>query len=159
METTALLHIPIEQLYPHPRNPRGTIDPAGVEELAASIKEKGILEPLLGVPQRDKGRQWMVTGYTVVAGHRRLAAAKLAGLTTVPLIHKEAELADAVRRSLMARLVKILSGQDWRANHPYQPHPRRKTEKRWSKFNPSSQQGAANELRNDFGNGNRAVAL
>lgn len=41
------------------------------------------------------------------------------------------ELAEAVRRSLMTRLVTLLSGKDWRANRPYQPHPIRTTGKRW----------------------------
>lgn len=43
------------------------------------------------------------------------------------------ELAEAVRRSLMTRLVKILSGQDWRAGRPYQPHQKRTTSRRWDR--------------------------
>ncbi len=80
--------ISIAQLQPHPHNPRGPVDPASVEELAASIKEKGILEPLLVVPIPDPARRGYVAGYRVVAGHRRLAAAKLAGIETVPVISK-----------------------------------------------------------------------
>ncbi|HMX29109.1 MAG TPA: hypothetical protein PKC13_26220, partial [Blastocatellia bacterium] len=47
--------------------------------------------------------------------------------------HPPAELAEAVRHSLMTRLVKILSKQDWRAGRPYQPHPKRTTNRRWSR--------------------------
>ena len=84
-----LAHLPIELLEAHPHNPRGPIDPATVEELAASIREKGILEPLLVVPIRNSSKTWKIDAYTVIAGHRRLAAAKLAGLETVPAIARE----------------------------------------------------------------------
>lgn len=47
--------------------------------------------------------------------------------------HPPAELAQAVRQSLMTRLVKILKGQDWRAGRQYHPHPKRTTGRRWSK--------------------------
>jgi hypothetical protein len=52
--------------------------------------------------------------------------------------HPPAELAEAVRHSLMTRLVKILSGQDWRSGRPYQPHPKRTTSRRWSRHVKSS---------------------
>lgn len=47
--------------------------------------------------------------------------------------HPPEELAEAVRRSLMARLVTILSGRDWRAGRPYQAHPKRTTGRRWER--------------------------
>jgi ParB family chromosome partitioning protein len=69
-------NIPIELIVPHPDNPRK--DLGDLTELAESIKANGILQNLTVVPARSNG------GYTVVIGHRRLAAAKLAGLTEVP---------------------------------------------------------------------------
>ena len=52
--------------------------------------------------------------------------------------HPPEELAEAVRRSLMARLVAILSGRDWRAGRPYQAHPKRTTGRRWERHAKSS---------------------
>ena len=68
--------LPIELLKPHPKNPRK--DVGDVTELAESIKANGIFQPLT-VLSGD-----CIDGYTVVIGHRRLAAAKLAGLKKVP---------------------------------------------------------------------------
>lgn len=68
--------LPIELLKPHPKNPRK--DVGDVTELAESIRANGIFQPLTVLPGDT------IEGYTVVIGHRRLAAAKLAGLETVP---------------------------------------------------------------------------
>ena len=83
-------YISIDKLYPHPDNPRK--DLGDLTELAASIKESGIFQNLTVVPWFDEeskvspedGR--MADCYRVVIGHRRLAAAKLAGLEKVPCI-------------------------------------------------------------------------
>lgn len=69
-----LTMIPIERLFPHPDNPRK--DVGDVTELAESIKHSGIMQNLTVVPHEG--------GYRVVIGHRRLAAAKKAGLTELP---------------------------------------------------------------------------
>jgi len=66
---------PVATLQPNPLNPRTEIQTSGLEELAASIRAQGVLQPLLVTPQG-----------VVVAGHRRLAAARLAGLETVPVL-------------------------------------------------------------------------
>lgn len=79
--------IPIGKLYPHPDNPRKDI--GDIEELVASIKANGILQNLTVVPRivtgEITGQQWQ-NGYTVIIGHRRLAAAKQAGLAELPCI-------------------------------------------------------------------------
>lgn len=72
-----LTKIAIEKLHPHPQNPRKII--GDVTELADSIKANGILQNLTVVPMND---DW--TKFTVIIGHRRLAAAKQAGLTELP---------------------------------------------------------------------------
>lgn len=69
--------IPTEKLHPHPDNPRKVI--GDVSELAESIKANGILQNLTVVPNNDN---W--DDFTVIIGHRRLAAAKQAGLTELP---------------------------------------------------------------------------
>lgn len=76
-----LIDIKVKDLYPHPQNPRK--DVGDVSELADSIKKQGIFQNLTvvkggaGVPEKTEG-------YTVIIGHRRLAAAKLAGIETIP---------------------------------------------------------------------------
>lgn len=72
-----LTTIAIEKLHPHPDNPRKVL--GDVSELAESIKASGILQNLTVVPMND---DW--TEFTVIIGHRRLAAAKQAGLTELP---------------------------------------------------------------------------
>ena len=73
-------YIPVKDIYPHPDNPRK--DVGDVLELAASIKESGVLQNLTVVPAPEVS----AGGYRVVIGHRRLAAAKQAGLETVPCV-------------------------------------------------------------------------
>ena len=75
--------IEISKLYPHPENPRK--DLGELTELADSIKAKGIMQNLTVVPGHDGSSD----GYTVVIGHRRLAAAKLAGRDKLPCIVTE----------------------------------------------------------------------
>ncbi len=70
----------LEQLHVSPYQPRKRIDPESIAELASSIAEKGVLQPLLVRPSE--------TGYEIVAGERRFRAAKQAGLSTVPVIVK-----------------------------------------------------------------------
>lgn len=76
---SAITFIPINELFPHPDNPRK--DLGDLEELAASIKAKGIFQNLTVVPSVENGKH---VGYRIVIGHRRCAAAKLAGLTELP---------------------------------------------------------------------------
>jgi ParB family chromosome partitioning protein len=72
--------IQVEKLHPHPDNPRKVI--GDVTELAESIKANGILQNLTVVPNNDDWDD--KSDFTVVIGHRRLAAAKQAGLTELP---------------------------------------------------------------------------
>lgn len=72
-----LTTIAIDKLHPHPGNPRKVL--GDIDELADSIKANGILQNLTVVPMND---DW--TEFTVIIGHRRLAAAKQAGLTELP---------------------------------------------------------------------------
>ncbi len=79
MEKT-LLYLPVEELHPHPDNPRKEL--GDLTELADSIKRCGIMQNLTVVPRAEGG-------YTVIIGHRRLAAAKEAGLWRVPCVVAE----------------------------------------------------------------------
>ncbi|MCI1212066.1 MAG: ParB/RepB/Spo0J family partition protein [Bifidobacterium tibiigranuli] len=71
-----IINLSVEHLHPHPSNPRR--DVGDVKDLADSISAQGIKQNLLVVPQDADGE------YTVIIGHRRLAAAKLAGIQEVP---------------------------------------------------------------------------
>lgn len=72
----AIQEIPINQIVPNPNQPRTTFDDEALAELAQSIKELGIVQPLT---VRRQGVQ-----YQIIAGERRYRAAKIAGLTEVP---------------------------------------------------------------------------
>src|SRR5262245_66134802 len=72
-----LQQIPIEEIEPAEDNFRGPISDADVAELTELVKAQGVLQPLTVCPKEG-------VGYKLVFGHRRLRAATLAGLTTVP---------------------------------------------------------------------------
>lgn len=72
-----MLYIETSKIHPHPDNPRKEL--GDLTELAESIKEQGILQNLTVIPEGEED-------YLVVIGHRRLAAAKLAGLEKVPCV-------------------------------------------------------------------------
>jgi ParB family chromosome partitioning protein len=79
--------VPVDTIAPNPHQPRQHLDRETLAELAASISEHGLIQPLVvstSVP--DIGLE---AEYTLIAGERRLRAAKLAGLDTVPVIVKE----------------------------------------------------------------------
>lgn len=102
METERrVLSLPIESISPNPAQPRQTFDPAGLESLADSIRENGILQPL--TVRKIAENQW-----ELVAGERRLRAAKLAGMSCVPCLEW---VSDDVGSALMA-LVENLQRQD-----------------------------------------------
>lgn len=76
--------IAIDLINPNPRQPRTKFNEDGIKELAASIKEHGVIQPLI-VTQEVQG-----LAYTLIAGERRLLASKEAGLKTVPVIIRDA---------------------------------------------------------------------
>jgi ParB family chromosome partitioning protein len=79
--TQGLAEIPISQIQPNPFQPRKTFNEASIEELARSVREHGIVQPLVVTRAGDK--------YKLIAGERRFRAAQKAGLTTVPVLIKE----------------------------------------------------------------------
>lgn len=86
---SALSEIAIDAIAPNPRQPRQNFDPAALQELADSIREHGLIQPLVvtrapGQPPGGSPR------YTIIAGERRWRAARLAGLQQVPAVIKEA---------------------------------------------------------------------
>lgn len=80
-EGNKIVEFPIDQLQPNPTQPRGIISPESIMELSDSIKEHGLLEPIV--------LAHTPAGYQIVAGERRWRAAKMAGLKIVPCLVKE----------------------------------------------------------------------
>lgn len=87
--TDRVVAIPVDDVVPNPYQPRVQMDTAGLEELAASIKEKGVVQPII---VRSQG----IDKYEVIAGERRLRASKLAGLSNIPAIVREVDDAEAM---------------------------------------------------------------
>ncbi|MGQ9778384.1 MAG: ParB/RepB/Spo0J family partition protein [Bacillota bacterium] len=96
VESEGRLEVPIAQIRPNPFQPRRDFDPEKLAELAASIKEHGVLQPIL--LRRVEG------GYQVVAGERRLRAAEQAGLTTIPAVIGEFSDATMMQVALVENL-------------------------------------------------------
>jgi len=97
---TPLNELPVTSLKPNPRQPRHHIDERALQELEASIRAQGILQPLLVRPAGDH--------YEIIAGERRFLAAQRAGLRQVPVVIRD--LAD--EQVLEAALVENLQRED-----------------------------------------------
>ena len=90
----------LTQLIPGPHQPRKRFDDAALAELSASIKNQGVIQPLIVRPKADSSPQV----YEIVAGERRWRAARLAGLTQVPAIVIEADDRKMTELSLIENL-------------------------------------------------------
>lgn len=99
---SGLAEIPLELIRPNPSQPRSRFDPGALEELARSVAENGVLQPLL-VTEDGHG------AYVLIAGERRLRAAERAGLATVPAVIRERLGED---RHLELALVENLQRRD-----------------------------------------------
>ena len=93
---STVLLLPPEDIVPNPSQPRRVFEEDGLRELAESIRRWGVLQPL--TVRRREGK------WELVAGERRLRAAKLAGLTAVPCLPIEAEDADSALLALTENL-------------------------------------------------------
>lgn len=85
---------------PNPRQPRRHFDSQSLKELADSIKQHGILQPLVVTPEKD-GK------YTIIAGERRWRAAKLADLKTVPAITRSAKELEQLEMALVENVQRV----------------------------------------------------
>lgn len=89
--------VPLARILPNPFQPRRRFDPDSLAELAKSIRQVGVLQPLLVRPRPDGG-------YELVAGERRLRAAELAGLTEVPVVVRDLDDREAALIALVENL-------------------------------------------------------
>lgn len=76
--------VPVEAIAPNPRQPRSVMHPEEMKELTESVREHGVLQPLIVTQGKTSGK------YTLIAGGRRLEAARQAGLSSVPVMIREA---------------------------------------------------------------------
>ena len=81
VKTEEIVEIPINELRPNPYQPRTVFDEDALNELAESIKENGVFQPIIVKKS--------IKGYDVIAGERRLRASKIAGLKTIPAIIRQ----------------------------------------------------------------------
>jgi ParB family transcriptional regulator, chromosome partitioning protein len=95
-EEGGLVEVPVGAIGPNPRQPRGVFEEESLAALAASIREVGVLQPIV-VRRRDRG-------YELVAGERRLRAARLAGLATVPAVVRETDESESLREALIENI-------------------------------------------------------
>jgi ParB family chromosome partitioning protein len=94
-----LRSLPVELIVPNPRQPRRTFDEATLEALAGSLRERGVLQPVLVRP---------VAGgtYELVAGERRWRAAQLAGLERIPALVRARDDAEALEAALIENMAR-----------------------------------------------------
>lgn len=95
-ERVVIKQIPLVQIGANPDQPRKTFRDAELNDLAASIKEKGVLQPIL--LRAVSGRPY---NYEIVAGERRFRASKLAGLTEIPAVVKKLDDNNAMEIALI----------------------------------------------------------
>ena len=81
-----IFHIEVDKVFPNPNQPRRNFDQDALKELAESIREFGILQPLVVTKKEREIETGSTVEYELIAGERRLMAAKMLGLPTVPAI-------------------------------------------------------------------------
>ncbi|MDP3994431.1 MAG: ParB/RepB/Spo0J family partition protein [bacterium] len=94
-----IIQIEINQLQPNPLQPRGAITPESLVDLADSIREHGILEPLVIAKTP--------AGFQIIAGERRWRASKLAGLTHIPAIIRETSPRGMLEMALVENVQRV----------------------------------------------------
>jgi ParB family chromosome partitioning protein len=95
-EQRATHEVAVDRISPSPFQPRRTFDEAKIEELAASIRNQGIIQPLVVRPKGD--------GFELIAGERRWRAAMKAGLSRVPVVVRDASDHEALQLALVENL-------------------------------------------------------
>ena len=95
---TTTVELPIDSISPNPQQPRKDFDDNSLHDLAASLKQSGVLQPVVVRRLGD--------GYQLVVGERRWRAAKLAGMTRIPALIREASDAQSLELALVENLLR-----------------------------------------------------
>jgi ParB family chromosome partitioning protein len=96
LASAAVVQIPVEEIRANPLQPRRHFDAAAIEELASSIREQGVIQPLLLRP--------VESGYEIVAGERRYRAASIAGLRTLPALVRRMDDSESLEIALIENI-------------------------------------------------------
>jgi ParB family chromosome partitioning protein len=97
-EGESLIEVSIDEIKPNPNQPRKLFDPDGLDQLAASIRASGVLQPVIARKTPH--------GYELIAGERRWRATRQAGLERIPLIVREATDAESLELALVENLLR-----------------------------------------------------
>ena len=95
-DTSSLTHLDIDLIRPNPLQPRVVFDPEKLEELAKSLKSKGVLQPIVVRPAEG--------GYQIIAGERRWRASQRAGLQSIPAIIQDVSDREMVELALVENI-------------------------------------------------------
>ena len=95
--TGGVTQVPVSSITPNPMQPRTALDPEALAELAASVREHGLIQPLIVTLQGPER-------YQLIAGERRWQAARMAGLAMVPVIVKEASPQQVLELALVENI-------------------------------------------------------
>ncbi|MGD8632618.1 MAG: ParB/RepB/Spo0J family partition protein [Anaerolineales bacterium] len=98
MDTAGIQQIPVANVKPNPRQPRLDMDEGELSSLSDSIKEHGVLQPIVVLPEDRDG------AFTLIAGERRLRAAKQAGLGEIPAIIRQVDERQQLELALIENL-------------------------------------------------------
>ncbi|MBN1696639.1 MAG: ParB/RepB/Spo0J family partition protein [Spirochaetales bacterium] len=79
INTRSIIEVPLDAIKPNPYQPRKSFSDEGLSELADSIREKGVIQPIIAEKQQDES-------YILISGERRVRASRIAGLATIPAI-------------------------------------------------------------------------
>lgn len=91
--------LPVGSLSPNPEQPRTIFDDAALAEMADSIKQYGVIQPLVVTPTSD--------GYHIIAGERRWRASQIAGLQTVPAVVRTAEAQEKLELAILENVQRV----------------------------------------------------
>jgi ParB family chromosome partitioning protein len=94
----ATVELPIDSITPNPQQPRKDFDDKALRELSASLRQSGVLQPVVVRRVGD--------GYQLIVGERRWRAAKLAGITRIPAVIREASDAQSLELALVENLLR-----------------------------------------------------
>ncbi|MCS7287180.1 MAG: ParB/RepB/Spo0J family partition protein [Anaerolineae bacterium] len=97
-ESGAIKEISVDEIIPNPYQPRRHLDQEALEELAQSIREHGLIQPLIVTRDEESGK------YQLIAGERRWRAARMAGFSTVPVIVKEVSPREMLELALVENI-------------------------------------------------------
>ncbi|MDP6605510.1 MAG: ParB/RepB/Spo0J family partition protein [Dehalococcoidia bacterium] len=103
-ERIPVTEVAISKVAPNPEQPRLTIAEADMETLTASVREHGVIQPLLVSEQSTDGGE---TGYLLIAGERRLRAARAAGLTHVPVTIRQTTPQELLELALIENVQRL----------------------------------------------------